>query len=95
MYKEIRMIDVCDLHNLCIEQDFYTMGTIEDFDNLFYTVMNIENVTTLEIEKIALDIYIHSDMKRYLIDGYSHDDIMQLIMFYLSKICVSCFSKID
>lgn len=95
MYNEIRMIDVSDLRKMCIEHSFYTKGSIDDYNNLFFKVMNIENITTLDIENIAVDIYIHSDTSDYLEDGYSSDDIIKLIMFYISKICVSCFSKID
>ena len=69
MLKEIRKIDTMKVFNTCRHEQFYTMGTTEQYsnllDNLCGGIYNNKKVTLEDIENIALDIYNHSDIEYF------------------------------
>lgn len=61
-YKEVRKIRACKLRNLCIEKNWYTRGTNEEYGHLLYTLAGKDNLTTDDIVNIVNDIMLHSEL---------------------------------
>ena len=60
-YREVRTISTEGLRSLCIENDWYTRGTAEEYENLLVNLgSSKENLTTEDIIAIAEDIMEHS-----------------------------------
>lgn len=91
--KEIRVLYPEKIRSMCIENNWYTRGTSEDYDNMFTTVYNSrKKVTNNLLYKIACDIFVHSEMDT----NYSINDNLAGIMFALMEDCVkTCFDIID
>lgn len=60
MYREKRVLTAEDVREVCIQEEWYTRGTIEEYDALLNSIPD-ENLTTKEIVRIAEDIIVHSD----------------------------------
>lgn len=60
-YKEVRKIRAVKLRNLCIEKNWYTGGTNEEYGHLLYTLAGKDNLTTDDIVNIVNDIMLHSE----------------------------------
>ena len=61
-YKEVRKIRAGKLRNLCIEKNWYTRGTNEEYGHLLYTLVGKDNLTTDDIVNIVNDIMLHSEL---------------------------------
>lgn len=61
-YKEVRKIRAAKLRNLCIEKNWYTRGTNEEYGHLLYTLTGKDNLTTDDIVNIVNDIMLHSEL---------------------------------
>lgn len=71
-YKEIRTINAATLHNLCIENGWYTLGNKNVYWHLYFDlVRNNGNLKTEDIIAIALDIMEHSEIA----ESYTVEDI--------------------
>lgn len=79
--KETRKLYSVHLRNLCIEKNWYTKGTNEQYSNLLSFADDKENVTTLDIVRIAEDI------KENSITDYP----VSSICFEIAEICHSFF----
>ena len=75
------MMDMSDLRNVCIRNDWYTRGTNDEYARLL-TMVKDSKVTDSKLMKIAMDIYEHSDMERYERD-YSENEILENIVHIL------------
>lgn len=85
-YKEVRRLTSIELRSLCIEENWYTKGTIEEYNNLLCKVANIKNVTTDDIVEIAQDIVDHSKI---------HPDMeFTDVMFAISEKCYTYFEEV-
>lgn len=74
-YKETRTIDMCDIRKLCIEKNWFTEGTNEEYDELLnYGSHDRKNITTDDLVEMATLILEHSE-KEYIND-YEITDIM-------------------
>lgn len=63
-YKEIRTINLAKLHNLCVENGWYTMGDKEEYWSLYFDIVKSkDNLTTADIIEIAIDILHHSEFE--------------------------------
>ena len=67
--KEFRRIDGGTVREMCIRNDYYTMGTSREYENLLMNLcggmyQGVE-ATTEVIQKIAEDIFQHSDEEAY------------------------------
>ena len=84
-YTETRVLHSYKLRQLCIEQDWYTCGDNEDYENLFKRLradyITPANMTTEKLAEIATDIKEHSDT----------DMEITSIMFFLAKACDTWF----
>ena len=81
--KEIRKINYEDLRNLCIKNNWYTLGTNEEYQDMLFRADGLENVTTEDIARIAQNIMDKTvgDCDR-LLAGYC---------FEIARICLSHF----
>jgi hypothetical protein len=69
-----------ELRTLCINKDWYTLGDIKAYDNLFD--MLHEDMDDAEIVGICIDIYGHTDVERFSKEyGVSYDDIFDNIVY--------------
>lgn len=82
--KEIRTIDSSKVRSLCIEYDFYTCGTIAEYDNLLLNLCDREReIDTAALVEIATDIIEHSAERTLA----NFDDRLTSIMWYLANEC--------
>ena len=92
-YKEIRTLSACDLRSLCINENWYTGGTNEEYENLL-NMTKKDNITTDDIVEMATDIIEHSESA---IDGYMKGAGLTLggcythVMFLLAEKCSTYF----
>lgn len=73
-YTEIRKIDAYKVRNLCIERNWFTCGTNEEYGDLLNYGFNEVLITSDELVEMATLILEHSE-KEYLID-FEFTDIM-------------------
>lgn len=87
--KETRYITSGELRSLCIEKNWYTKGTNEQYYNLFKMLNNgnfeSKNLTKKDLYNIANDIKKHSDTYYEITD----------IMFELADISTTCFEIVE
>ena len=70
-YKEVRTISADRLRKLCIDHDWYTGGTNEEYSHLLFDMAgDKENITTDDIVEITSDIIEHSK-----IDNEDFEDV--------------------
>jgi hypothetical protein len=94
-YKEVRHLGASQLRALCIKEDWYTGGTVNEYGNLL-DMAERENITTDDIVEMATDIYEHSEeamnrLKRAA--GYDMSDCLKHIMFAIAERCTTCFEE--
>lgn len=85
-YTETRILDSTKLRQICIENDWYTRGTNEEYANLFSKLHDEagcpENMTTEKLAEIAQDIMEHSEISDYTITS---------VMYVLARGCYTYF----
>ena len=87
-YKEIRKTSVSSLRKLCIDHNWFTRGTVEEYDLLLkYAFRGDEDngITTDDLVEMATLISEHSSPES--LEDYSYADIM----YALSSACYSYF----
>lgn len=85
---ETRRLDGYNIRKACIENEWYTKGTNEEYSALMDSVLGVPDITTERLLKIAMDILEHSEMNRDYTD--EHEFVCD-IMFKLAQECVSVF----
>lgn len=86
-YKEIRRIRASDLRRLCIERDWYTAGTNDEYSHLLVDLADSkENVSTADIIEIAADIMAHSHL--------DEDCTIEDVAFEVARIACVSFEEI-
>lgn len=87
-FKENRRIHASDLRNLCIEQEWYTSGTVKEYDHLLFDLASQkDNITTADIVEIAYDIINHSS-------NITEDEITS-VMFAVGEIANTFFERTE
>lgn len=92
-YKEIRRLSSTDLRSLCIRENWYTGGTVDEYSKLL-SMTKRENITTDDIVEMATDIIGHSDaaVEKYMnFGGLDFDEVYAHVMFLIAEICYSYF----
>ena len=93
-YKEVRMLDSGDLRALCIKKDWYTGGTIAEYENLMQMTER-ENITTDDIVEIATDIIEHSETAKAKFEKASGgEDFYLHVMYLIAEACYTYFERI-
>ena len=84
--KEIKRINTDKLRHICINNNWYTHGTNEEYSNMF-KMCKKDNITTNQLYKIAKDIYEHTDVTS-AINGcstdYSDEENILNMMIYVN-----------
>lgn len=94
-YKEIRKLSSSELRALCIEQDWYTGGTNEEYYNLM-SMTEKENITTDDIVEIATDIIEHSDTAKVKFEKLSGgEDFYTHVMYLIAEASYTFFEKAE
>ncbi len=87
-FKVQRLLDTTTLRKVCVENDYYTRGTSEEYDNLFKIIWDNKIVTDEQLIKVAEDIYNHSNIEKKMREyGCSDREVMDSIMFNLVNAC--------
>lgn len=87
-FKETRRISASNLRALCVQQDWYTGGTVEEYEHLLLDLAdNKENITTADIVEIAYDIINHSN-------NITEDEVTS-VMFAVGEIANTFFERVE
>lgn len=64
------VLTMADVRNVCVENDYYTLGDNDEYSNMLNYVKNVcgSKTHTVDIEHIAKDIFLHSDIDRLCIE---------------------------
>lgn len=85
-YRERRTISADKIIGICIRQEWYTMGTNEEYEQMLSTASGKENLMTDDIVEIATDILEHSDSERIMSSyGMDYDDVLKSVMFEIAN----------
>lgn len=87
VYKESIHWDSWKVRDLCIEYDYYSCGTLEDYDHMLDFVRT-HKPTNKNLQKVAEDIVLNSDMSYY---GQTFAENVSSVMFELSTKTVNRF----
>lgn len=88
---EKRVINSDNLILLCKRRKWYTLGSEEEFFDMWYEAENLENVTTYDIFNLAKDIWLHSDLDVWK-EEYLDDEIKRIMFLIERKACHTYFS---
>lgn len=81
-FTETRTLTATKLRSICIQHDWYTCGTNEEYGRLFDRLTDgcgfPENLTTEKLVEIAEDIWDHSKITDYTIES---------VLYELAKAC--------
>lgn len=94
--KEIKRINTDKLRNMCANNNWYTVGTSEDYIKMF-KMCEKDNITTNQLYKIAKDIYEHTNVdnaKQGCDSGYSDNESILNMMIYVND-CSYTFYEIS
>lgn len=85
-YTETRTLNVYDLRNCCIRNNWYTRGTCKEYEALFDKLNDDTgcpvNMTTEKLVEIAEDIWEHSKITDYT---------LETVLFELARTCTTYF----
>lgn len=85
-FKETRTMSASKLRALCIQRNWYTRGTNEEYSRLFDKLNDCcgcpEHLTTEKLVEIAEDIWDHSNITDYTIET---------VLFELARNCYTYF----
>lgn len=83
--KETKFLFADDVQTMCIEHNWYTFGTDEDYINMLDSIRNRKKITVNFIYEIACDIFIHSDLRDW---GEDINSVIENLMCYIINDCV-------
>jgi hypothetical protein len=90
MYKRVEKFDIQKVYVLCVNENYYTRGTNEDYERMFEMCHSYAGVDDVEtVEKISEDIVNHSEVE----EGMSKLEMKELIMYRLLGCMISYFDK--
>ena len=88
-FTETRTLSASKLRAICIEHDWYTRGTNEEYGRLFDKLTDCcgcpEHLTTEKLVEIAEDIWEHSEITDYTIET---------VLFALARACFTYFDAV-
>lgn len=80
--NEIRELKVNKVRAACINNEWYTAGDCDDYNNLFVLIRNLPTGTTETLEMVATDIKEHSD---------TEDEIKDIMFVLANECCITYF----
>ena len=85
---ETRTLSMDDLRKLCIKNNYYTKGTIDEYDRFLTSVKGVE-MTKDKIYSLAVNIFTHSDIGSNVL---LTDVIIASIMYNIAEICHTVYT---
>lgn len=85
---ETRKIFWDDLRNLCIRNNWYTCGTVKEYEKML-AMCKKDNITTKDIVKIAQDIMEHSN------DEENEGRELTSYCFEVARIATTLFEEVE
>lgn len=90
MKKTVRINDD-KVRATCIKQNWYTMGTCEEYENLLLNLCK-DNATDEDVMAVVYDIAEHTNLDRICRDyGSSEQEVIENIAFYIFNDCLTTF----
>ena len=90
MFKKVnvtRKLFWDDVRQVCIQNQYYTRGTNEEYLDLFNIVRSFSTVDDTQLFIVAQDIYNHSDVERIMNEGGVDEcGVMESILFNLTEV---------
>lgn len=69
-----------ELRILCINKEWYTLGNIKQYDNLFDKLSR--DMDDVEIVGVCIDIYDHTDVEQFAQEyGVSYEEVFDNIVY--------------
>lgn len=94
MTKEIR-INGDKVRATCIKQNWYTMGTCEEYENLLNNLCDKDTATDEDIMAVVYDIAEHTNLDKLCREyGTGETDVVENIAFYIYNDCLTTFIKL-
>lgn len=89
--KRVEVISLSDVRNFCIKRNFYTAGTVEQYNAMFDLCTDYNNVKgDIDIlESIARDIIHHSSNVSLALYDMQGDELVGAVMADLQNMCVT------
>lgn len=90
---ETRKFNKHNLKRLCIDNEYYTSGTNEDYESMFDTVdmyNQSRTITNSDILLVAVDIAMHT-----IENDVATSDTIQGIMFNIMKYAVDTYFTVE
>ena len=90
MFKKVnvtRKLFWDDVRQVCIQNQYYTRGTNEEYLDLFNIIRSFSTVDDTQLFIVAQDIYNHSDVDRIMNEGGVDEcGVMESILFNLTEV---------
>lgn len=90
MFKKVnvtRKLFWDDVRQVCIQNQYYTRGTNEEYLDLFNIIRSFSTVDDTQLFIVAQDIYNHSDVERIMNEGGVDEcGVMESILFNLTEV---------
>ena len=90
MFKKVnvtRKLFWDDVRQVCIQNQYYTRGTNEEYMDLFNISRSFSTVDDTQLFIVAQDIYNHSDVDRIMNEGGVDEcGVMESILFNLTEV---------
>lgn len=91
--KEIRRFNTVKVNRMCVDNSWYTKGSVEDYDRMM-SMCRKDHITTSQLYKIAKDIYEHTDVNNETIGcgcELSDEENILNMMIYINDCTYTCF----
>ena len=98
MLKRTEALDFYEVRNMCIENNFYTCGSCEDYDRMLARCSSYENAADkdYELEQIATDIVLNSNDEVFSQYGFdSYDEKIEYVAYTLINDCMRMYVEIS
>ncbi len=90
MFKKVnvtRKLFWDDVRQVCIQNQYYTRGTNEEYMDLFNIIRSFSTVDDTQLFIVAQDIYNHSNVERIMNEGGVDEcGVMESILFNLTEV---------
>lgn len=90
MFKKVnvtRKLFWDDVRQVCIQNNYYTRGTNEEYMDLFNIIRSFSTIDDTQLFIVAQDIYNHSDVDRIMNEGGVDEcGVMESILFNLTEV---------
>lgn len=80
------------VRHTCINQNWYTIGTCEEYENLLNNLCDKDNATDEEVMTVVYDIAKHTNLDRICREyGTGEAEVIENIAFYIYNDCLTTF----